>query len=176
MSSQGGTDPEQATGDERAAKDFAWGVRSLVGKPLLFHISDPISGVMLELGERVLLARPIDNPRLSAEQREFEGDSSVFITCTWWLDAPDGVILSRGELDDRAWWDTQLDILVGHTVVQVATTADRLQLQIQFDNNVWIVADLVRSQEHQDYAIRRGREYWTVSADGRLEYFRGRGA
>ena len=176
MSSQGGTGPEQVAGDERAAKDFARVLRGLVGKPLLFHISTPISGVMLELGERVRLARPVDNPRLSAEQREFEGDSNVFITCTWWLDAPDGVIPSRGELDDLAWWEVQLAILVGHTVEQVTSTADRRQLQIQFDNNVWIVADLARSQEHQEYSIRRGREYWTVSADGRLRYFKGRGA
>jgi len=157
----GGAD---AVGFERA-------LAALVGKPVLWHVSDPQSGVLLDLGERVEKERPTENPKLTAEQRRYRGESSVFITCTWFLNVPsDQTQPARQGLDERSWWHKQLSLVVGATVTETTTTADLRQLQIRFDNRVRLVADLEDSSEYQDYTVRVGREYWSVSADGQLTH------
>lgn len=158
------------SGDADAA-GFERALAALIGKPVLWHVSDPQSGALLDLGERVEKERPTKNPKLTAEQRRYQGESSVFITCTWSLNVPsDRTQPARQEMDERSWWDKQLSLVVGTTVTETTTTPDRRQLQIRFDNGVQLVADLEDSSEYQHYTVRVGREYWSVSADGQLTH------
>jgi hypothetical protein len=149
---------------------FARALAVLVGKPVLWHISDPQSGVLLDLGDRVERPREIRNPSLTTEQRRYTGDSTVFITCPWWINAPDRLVPAPGELDKSAWWDLQLGAVVGQTIVRATTTANHSQLQLNFDNGAWLVADVAEASEYQHYTVSIGGEFWTVSADGQPSY------
>jgi hypothetical protein len=166
------SDPDTHEGnvDAQSSADFEHALGALVGKPVLWHISDPISGVLLYLGQRVDRARPISNTYLTEEQRRYVGDSSVFITCTWRIDTPPDLLPAPNEeMNEIDRWDAQLSVCVGKTLVCARTTPDRRQLQLQFDNETWLVADLSTSYRYQDYTIQVGDTNWTVEADGSLE-------
>lgn len=113
-------DPSSEDADAVA---FQRALADLVGNPVLWHVSDPQSGVLLDLGDRVEKERPTKNPRLTAEQRRYQGESSVFITCTWFLNVPsDQTQPARQEIDERSWWDKQLSLVVGATVTLTSKT------------------------------------------------------
>ena len=50
--------------------------------------------VGLDFGEKVLRLRPVDNPHLTDDERRFEAEMSVLVSCSWRLDSKLRVLTS----------------------------------------------------------------------------------
>lgn len=76
-------------------------LQSLVGLPVWTSFVDPADpeGLVLELGERHRRAARLANPKLSFEQRTFEGEWSLQLGCPWRL-LGDRVVASSRALTD----------------------------------------------------------------------------
>lgn len=67
----------------RAARPASEVATALDGDPVLWLIGDSDSGALLELGKRRLHPRANPEPGYDPEQREYEGERSLFIQCHW---------------------------------------------------------------------------------------------
>jgi hypothetical protein len=142
---------------------------ALVGDPVLWVISDPTSGALLELGKRRLHPRRIPNSALTHEQREYEGEHSLFVQCHWEMRFPNGAPGAHR----RSEGSRSLELLdrVEGLVIAAATVDERkLDLTVTFDNGVLLRVDpTVRpSRLGGGYSVRIDRVYWSVGDDGRV--------
>lgn len=75
----------------------------LEGQPCWSVIAGRGTGsiVAIDFGPKVKRPRPVSNPYLTPEQREFVGAFSLLISCAWRLDGSKGVVCS--------WMDENVD-------------------------------------------------------------------
>lgn len=142
---------------------------SLVGEPVLWVVSDPVSGAMIEFGARQRLARPIPNPALPTEQREFEGEKSLFIRCSWELilqnASPDVAGSGKGAESLEL-----LDRLAGMTVTRAEIDEISCNLTLEFDHVVHLRVNPTKAPSRLEggYTVRIERSYWSVSNRGEV--------
>lgn len=142
---------------------------ALVGHPMLWSISDPKSGALLELGPRTPLARRIPNRHLTDEQQTFEGEQSLFIQCAWELKFPDDSPSPDSALAGPQTLEL-LDVLKGHSVTAATIDESSLELLLTFDNDVMLRVNPTAGPSRLvgGYTIRLHEFYWSVSDDGEI--------
>lgn len=140
----------------------------LVGDPVLWVISDPQSGALIELGARRPLERPIPNSSLTHDQRGFEGEHSLFVQCAWDLALPEASSAPASRASESL---ELLDRLEGRSVAAVEIDEHSLELLMTFDNEAVLrLSPTARpAQLIGGYTIRIDRRYWSVSEHGAVE-------
>jgi hypothetical protein len=144
---------------------------ALVGDPVLWVISDPQSGAMIELGTRRPLEPPILNPSLTHEQRMFEGEHSLFVQCCWVLTPSSGPSLPPGSASRASESLELLDRLQGRAITAAAIDELTLELLLTFDNGAQLRVD-PRARPARligGYTIRIDRLFWSVSEQGEVK-------
>jgi len=140
-----------------------------VGDPVLWVVSDPQSGALIELGTKRALPRPIANPHLTEEQRGFEGEHSLFIRCAWALLAPNA---------EHDWSQTPkaseslelLEHLEGLSITDAGLDQSDWKLTLTFETRLRLVVDPMRRPWRLEggYTVRADRSYWSVSKYGEV--------
>jgi hypothetical protein len=88
----------------------------------------------LALGAKVPRQRPLKNPAQSEEFRQFEGEASLLVWCSWRLDSADAPLTSSD--DEPAGIETHLQRLVGICVESVRLAAPAWDLTVSFANGL----------------------------------------
>lgn len=86
----------------------------------------------LALGKKVARKYPIQNPAHSEEFRNFEGTTSLFVWCTWRLDAPETPVTSSDDQDSGI--SAGLNQLIGHKITSVDVRTKGMDATIVFSN------------------------------------------
>jgi hypothetical protein len=143
----------------------------LVGDPVLWVISDPQSGAMIELGARRRLARPIPNPSLTHDERTFEGEHSLFVQCGWVLTPSRASPVPEGYASRALESLELLDRLQGRAITAAAIDELTLELRLTFDNGAQLRVDPTARPARLigGYTIRIDRLFWSVSEQGEVK-------
>ncbi len=126
------------------------------------------SAIDIHFGAKVPREVPLTNPTLTDEERRFEGDTSIYITCAWRLDSRSSVVC--GWLDGGETVEGMvrgLRSVVGHRVEAVDIQRPAWDLKIVFDNGLTltIFADQTNLIDHDsNYSVFHATKAITVGA------------
>jgi hypothetical protein len=132
------------------------------------------SAIDLHFGSKVPRERPLSNPTLTEEERRFEGEVSIYITCAWRLDSKSSVV--SGWLDGGETVDEMvkgLKSIVGHRAEAVEIQKPAWDLKIKFDNDLTLMvfADQTNVLDRDDnYSVFVGTKGFTVGTRGELRW------
>jgi hypothetical protein len=143
-------------------------VSALVNEPVLWHISDPISGAMIEFGERVPLKKPVNNSTLSEDQRRYEGQKSLFIQCGWVIGGPGDLLPVGSPATVEEKWNQEMDLFVGATVVRARFSRATLKLLLDFSNEMALEISS-SAGDTTAYTVRLDHVYISVTGDGEYD-------
>ena len=124
------------------------------------------SAIDLHFGAKVPRKRPLTNPTLGDEERRFEGETSIYLTCAWRLDDKSKVV--SGWLDGGETVEEMvrgLKSLVGNTVEAIEIQSPAWDLKITFDSGITltIFADQTSLVDNDDnYSVFHGLQGYTV--------------
>lgn len=92
------------------------------------------SSFSLALGKKVRRSRPLKNPTVSDEFREYEGEACLLVWCTWRLGTGEAPIASSDEESDRI--AKSLQALVGQKVVRGEVSQPACDMTLTFTNGL----------------------------------------
>ena len=133
--------PERDTGDRsRRVREFGdvedRGRAAAARRSARPSASDPRSGSLFELGEWVRLPRPVPNPTLSEQLRNYRGSGSMFVRCRWELDSPVDLVPAGTELRGFEQRARLLEALTGSRIVTAAFSAEPPEFLLSFDSKI----------------------------------------
>jgi hypothetical protein len=148
---------------------LAKAVGSLVGRQVLWVISDPESGSLIDFDPPRRHLRPINNLNLTHEQQNFKGDAAVLVRCAWELRDLGGVVIGQYGLGSPAGELSPLDDLAGRRVT-ASELGDSMCLALSMEDGATLQVDpRTKSREFAAYIVYRQQETWSVFSDGRVE-------
>lgn len=114
----------------------------IIGKSCWSIIAGSGTGSMVSLafGEKIRRERPLRNPALSPEQREFDGEFVVFIKDSPWRIVGDNAIICTSDNSNEVNGPmlSGLQRLVGSSVISVSITNDIGGLNLVFSDRLCI--------------------------------------
>jgi hypothetical protein len=129
------------------------------------------SHIKLEFGERIPRRIPVRNPVLTAEERKFEGEYSLFIECAWRVEIGDSVFASSAgfeALEARALMTT-LTCLIGSVVTGTLISAPVPDAVLVFSESITLRIFCDQIEEGSDnYSLRVGDTIVIVGSHGKL--------
>ena len=95
------------------------------------------SVIDLEFGEKVKCKRPLRNPKLSLEERLFQGERALIIYCDWRIEGAGGILCTSQSTNESGslYFDVLLD-LKDSTVANIGFTSQLHDLRVEFDNGI----------------------------------------
>lgn len=131
------------------------------------------SRILLDFGERRLRSTALDNNRLRPDQRQYESDLSLFVSCAWRLDLVDEVLCGWTDFDDDTGEPPEpLHQLEGRTVTNFAIAEPGADATVEFDDglSLRIFCDVTNKQDDFNYSIRTLPGTWTVEGNSHLTF------
>jgi hypothetical protein len=130
------------------------------------------SHVVLDIGRKIRRKRPLRNPRISEEERLYEGEFNLYITCSWRLGWKEKV-LCGGEDDNSNEGPMQhgLQYLLGRRVTSVNLERPGLDLELRLENDLSlrIFCDEFGIEEHSPhYTLFLPNYYYSVEGRSRI--------
>ena len=122
-----------------ASHDFQAALSRLVGKRCWNAIAGRGTGshFILDFGEKVPRDQRLENPSLTATERRFRGEVSLFVECAWRLDSSKEVICGWGDSNAPGGAMVRgLRSLVGRRVSGVSVEHPARDLEVHFDDMV----------------------------------------
>ena len=109
------------------------------------------SVICLDFGRKLPRIKPLKNPTLTEEQRNYEGEYSLYIECAWRLQTKKQVLCSSTS-SNMTGQDmlNGLSQLIGGQVVKVAVRALGGDLTIHFDNGLILLVFADQGNEADD--------------------------
>lgn len=148
----------------------------LIGKECWGVVAGSGTGtvVSFQIGSKLARDKPIDNPQLSEDVRNYEGEYCLFIECVWRLE-------SKEEVMCGAWDDNSADgkmlqglnMLVGKRVTDLSWVEPAWDLAITFSNNLQlkVFCDQVNEEDQIDnYMVFTPTDILTVGTKSVLEF------
>jgi len=147
----------------------------LQGKECWSFIAGPGTGSMvtLDFGEKILRERPLRNPTLTAEQRNYIGEIRLFIqNAGWRIDHHSSVICSStssNKLDGL--FGKGFRLILNRRVEKVVVSHLGLDLRIEFEGKVilTIFCDQANSEDEAcNYSVHLNKKTFTVESYSKL--------
>jgi len=157
------------------AEDLLTQLRSLIGKPCWAFYAGESTGpdVIFDFGRKIPRTVPLLNRHLTEEQRYYEGEVSLYITCAWRLDSESEVIC--GSTDSAAEDGPMvrgLRALVGRTVESTEIVTPGFDLTLRFNGNLAlkIFSDQTNLEdEYDNYSVHlKKHKIYIVGVRGRI--------
>jgi hypothetical protein len=139
----------------------------LIGLAVLAVTSDPRSGSLFDLGERLQRPQRIPNPNLPEKQQNYIGSESMLVRCRWELDSPINLVPDETALHGFEQRTRLLETLTGSRIADANFSAAPLEVTLRFEKEVTLRLFLARPIFSETTLTLRFRElYWTVNASG----------
>jgi hypothetical protein len=162
--------------DRSYYSEFQNNLKCLIGKECWSIIGGAGTGsnISLAFGEKVPKKRPLKNRSLTDEERNFNGEFSLYITCTWRIDSELEVACGcREDNSAKGPMLRGLQKLVNQRVISVCLSPPALDLSLTFENNLSlrIFCDQTSlDEDHDNYTFfLRTREWFNVGTRSVLE-------
>lgn len=122
------------------------------------------------LGGRRRRPEPLRNPTVTDEEREFDGEFALYVTCSWRLQSKEAVITSS--LDDPADGHKLPGLvrLLGARVCGVTIEPPGMTITLSFSNDLQLVVFPVSSPhvDDLDYLFLAGDSSFSVESGGKV--------
>jgi len=149
-------------------------LRALVGKPCWTVFAGPETGSAIDIhfGSKIPRLPPLRNPALSDDERRYEGEFSLYITCAWRMTENNQVVYGWTDAaDDPAALNSTLEHLVGRTVIAMDVKPTAWDLSLQFGSD--LILDIFCDQtslvdEDDNYALFTPSRLFNVGPRSRL--------
>lgn len=131
------------------------------------------SAFTADFGEKLRRNVPLKNPHLSDDERNFQGEFALYVTCAWRVDGLAEVIsawTSGGDTVDEMV--AGLDRLVGRRVVSVSVKKPGWDLVLEFEggHTLTIFCDQTnRVEEADNYSLFVKSKTYSVGTRSKLE-------
>ena len=103
---------------------------AMVGQPCWGIVAGRGAIIGLHIGARLRREVPANNPLLSADLREHDGEYGLMVSCAWRLDGPGEVVCGSG--DPAEPLRAGLDRITGRTITAVRLAEPALDLVVAF--------------------------------------------
>ncbi len=130
------------------------------------------SAVRILIGGKILRAKPVPNPKLSAIERVYDGEMDLFVTCAWRLERT-GEIVCGSTDDDRndGPMVSGLSQMVAKRVVSIEVSEPLPDVAIEFTDGLCLrlFCDQTNLETDDDnYSVKVGGTILAVGARARL--------
>jgi hypothetical protein len=149
-----------------------------IGKTVWSAIGGGAGGTTLlfDLGDKVRLDRPVENPALSEEERNYEGELRLMIICAWRVEMEGiGIVSGSSDTDDEIMLSGP-NKLIGETVAEISVNSF-LDLRVVFSGGARL--SLFCNQHGKDpdidfcYALSIGKEEVCSVGNGVITFVMG---
>lgn len=124
------------------------------------------SNINMQFGRKIPRAKPLKNPSLTNEQREFDSEFSVFVECVWRLDSETEIVCGAWDNNrENGLMIIGLHQLVGSVVSSVQILKPAFDLIVSFSNGLAlkVFCDNVSPIDANDnYSLFTPDLYYTV--------------
>ena len=144
----------------------------LVGKVCWAATAGFGSMVSLKFGEKILRPRPISNPNLPEDVRNFDAEFVVFVDggARWTINNGDVVVCTNDDNNERGGpMDLGVNLLVGKRLLSVHLAKDYLVLTLNFDDDLCLQLRCRIKGMTGYFLLHKGREVATVGGDKHLD-------
>ena len=148
-------------------------LNGLIGKRCWHAIAGTGAGsaVALGFGERYKRKRPLSNPCLTQEEREFDSHDTLFLECAWRVELAGEVIGGSGDSNNpKGALVTAANSIVGRRVECINLSASVMDLVLTFDGEVELIVFGEKGDSVEDYG-----DNYTVGEEAGLYIVRGGG-
>ena len=124
------------------------------------------SFITLNIGDKIPLKTPLDNPTLDENARNYEGEYGLYIECVWRLDSDNEIIC--GAWDDNSKGGEMLKglkLLTGTQITQINLFEPAWDFTIEFSNHckLKVFCDQVNEKDATDnYSLFAPKQIITV--------------
>ena len=145
-------------------QQVCWGTIAGAGTGSVFH---------LLLGSKIQRKRPIGNPCLDSEVRNYDGEISIFVQCSWRLATSERIICTNwSPSENDGPMVTGLKKLIGKKVYEVHLQPETLDLVVSFDDDLKL--SLFNNGYNEDendhsYSVRYDSIWYSVKDLGILQ-------
>ncbi|NLD93288.1 MAG: hypothetical protein GX639_11545 [Fibrobacter sp.] len=95
------------------------------------------SAVAIDIGGKIQRKKPLTNPYLTEEQRQYQCEYGLLIDCSWRLDSSIAVICSSKDSNEEGGvMLSGLKELINQRIVSVEVFMPAIDLQLHFDNEM----------------------------------------
>lgn len=147
----------------------------LQGKECWSFIGGPGTGSMLTLdfGEKMLRERPVRNPTLTTEQRNYIGEIRLFIqNAGWRIDDDSSVICSSTSSNDLdGSFGKGLRLILNQRVERIVVSHPGLDLRIEFEGKMvlTVFCDQANSEDEAcNYSVHLNKKTFAIEAYSKL--------
>lgn len=154
-------------------KSLAESLEGLIGVPCWSVVAGRGAGsvIALDLGKKLLRRKPLRNPKLTQEQRTYEGEYQMMIYCAWRLDSPDRVICGSGDSNEEGEAMIEgLMRLIGSNITAVRLVDPALDLVVEFDQSLQLKVfcdETDTTDDNENYVFRASHRIYGIGPRGR---------
>lgn len=158
-----------------AVEELKTDISSMVGLTCWSVIAGPGSGslVTLSFGKKMPRTTPLRNSKLSAEQRQFEGEYELYIECAWRLESKDEVICTSTSSNEHgSIREQRLLRLPGQVVSTASISSPGFDLRLCFDYSTSLIVFADQANEtdcYVNYTFLTPRSLITIGPRSSLE-------
>lgn len=131
------------------------------------------SFITLNIGNKIPLRTPLDNPTLDESVRNYEGEYSLYIECVWRLDSDNEIIC--GAWDDNSKKGKMLKglkLLMGTQITQINLFEPAWDFTIEFSKKykLKVFCDQINEKNADDnYSLFTPKQVITIVSRSRLQ-------
>jgi hypothetical protein len=130
------------------------------------------SSMNVQIGNKILRTKPLDNTALAHDVRNFEAEYSIYIECVWRLDSDKGIICGAWDDNSKKGKMLQgLNHLLGNQITRIIILEPAYDLIIEFSNSfkLKVFCDQVNEKDGNDnYSLFTPTEIITVGNRSKL--------
>ncbi len=125
------------------------------------------SVVNFQFGKKIKRSKPLHNPQILEDQRNYEAELSLSVMCAWRLDTNGKIICGSGDSNVKGGLMlTGLADLINKKVTSVSPYPPSFDLELVFENGfqLRVFCDQVRNDDDENYSFYTPRLVYTVNA------------
>jgi len=132
------------------------------------------SVISIAFGSKIARKKPINNPHLTADQRQNKSEFDLMVSCAWRLNSDKEIVCSSTDLNDNDGpMVNGLKTLVGHKIKYIDITYPAYDLKLGFDNTLTLYVfcnETNTSDEYDNYVLYFKDSSFTVGTKSVLTY------
>jgi hypothetical protein len=151
--------------------DLADALAGLRGRACWSALSGPSTGsvVQLQFEPKLLRTAPVDNDALSDDERRYDAEFVLYVSCAWRLEQAHEVICSAGDVErDAVRSGTLIERLVGKKVTDAHLSEPAGDVLVTFENGYRLHIFCDEPAGYTNYALLGPSLIYSVRAPARV--------